>query len=129
MATARAEPEAIADARRFIIHPRNGPGQSALERVQELCDKAKGLPREGVRADGKPIPAGVPSLTEHWAAIESDAKGKRLRHPVLPELVSETDEAPTELKRLNAAERSELRGIARGQGRKLPTDWADEDQK
>ncbi len=98
--------------------------RTALERVQALQDKARGYPRDGVRADGKPIPPGVPCRMEHWSAIERDAEGKRIALPVIPEAELEGEDAP-KLDRLSTADESELK-VAAKSAEKLPADWAAE---
>ncbi len=124
MATAHIDPEPAAP--RFLIRnvasisdPKDA-GRVALERVQALSSKARGFPRRGVRRDGKPIPPGVPCVTEHWAGIEADEAGTRLRHPALPdvdvELAADADPLTTE-------ERAELVAVVRDEAVELPADW------
>ena len=78
--------------------------RAELERCATLQDKEQGYPREGVTAAGRPPPAGVPGVTERWAAVETTEDKKRIRLRTVPGINTEE-----KLPHLSTAEQQELK--------------------
>lgn len=120
IALADLDPSPIANWRSHFVAP--AVDRPALEQVRELQTKAMGFPRQGQTADGRPIPAGVPSVTERWAEIEESPDRKTLRLMTLPHLATDA-----KLDTLSASEEQVLRD-AIDDFASDPPDWEPEAQ-